>query len=262
MPSIKELRAICQTSEASPSLMSQSIMGKFNRVFSIYLTWIFIRLPFTPNQITVFGTVVYLLGAGLFLKYQFAWNLAGVLLIVLSFLIDAVDGELARYRKMVAGGGVGGVYVEPVSHDVQYGWVFLPIAMGSFWETGSVWPLVAGFAATTSKLLFRLLEFRYNVLLRFWAERKGETYGLVPAPQTTPKTLQYFVFRNFFTGTGLTTMLLIAVLVRRVDFFLYFYGASFFGLWLLLLGKQWMKIQRKLKEEHHAPTPVTHRTQT
>lgn len=223
-------------------------MGRFNRVFSIYLTWIFIRLPFTPNQITIFGTAIYLFGAGLFLKHQFAWNLTGVLLIVLSFLIDAVDGELARYRKMVTGGGVGGVYVEPVSHDVQYGWVFLPIGLGSFWETGLVWPLVAAFAATSSKLLFRLLEFRYNVLLRFWAERKGETYGLVPSPQTTPKTLQYFVFRNFFTGTGLTMMLLIAVIIRRVDLFLYFYGASFFLLWLILFTKQTIRIQTKMKE--------------
>ena len=197
MPTIKELRKICQGSAESPSLLSQSLMGKFNRVFSIYLTWIFIHLPFTPNQITIFGTALYLLGAGLFLKHDFVWNLAGVLLIIFSFLVDAVDGELARYRKMVTGGGVGGVYVEPVSHDVQYGWVFLPVALGQYWETNSILPMIFGFAATSGKLLFRLLEFRYDTLTRFWAERKGATYGLSQAPQKTPKTPQYFIFRNF-----------------------------------------------------------------
>ncbi len=252
MPSIKELRQICQKSQESPSLMSQSIMGKFNRVFSIYLTWIFIRLPFTPNQITIFGTALYLFGAGLFLKHEFVWNLAGVLLIVLSFLVDAVDGELARYGKMVEGGGVGGVYVEPVSHDVQYGWVFLPIALGQFWETGLIWPMVAGFVATSGKLLFRLLEFRYDTLTRFWASRRGTTYGLSETQQKTPKTLQYFIFRNFFTGTGMTMMLLFATLFNRVDLWLYFYGASFFLLWCALEAKQIMKIKNKLKEDSNA----------
>lgn len=247
MPSIKELRQICQSSPESPSLMSQSIMGRFNRVFSIYLAWIFIHLPFTPNQITVFGTALYLLGAGLFLKHEFAWNLAGVILIIISFLVDAVDGELARYRKMVGGGGVGGVYVEPVSHDVQYGWVFLPISLGAYYGTGSVYPLIFGFAATSGKLLFRLLEFRYNTLTRFWAEQRGATYGLTEAPQKTPKTVQYFIFRNFFTGTGMTMMLLIATLFRRVDWWLYFYGASFFLLWCALQIKQIQKIRRHLK---------------
>lgn len=231
--------------------MSQSIMGKFNRVFSIYLTWIFIHLPFTPNQITIFGTALYLLGAGLFLKHEFAWNLAGVLLIILSFLVDAVDGELARYRKMVEGGGVGGVYVEPVSHDVQYGWVFLPIALGQYWETSSILPMIFGFAATSGKLLFRLLEFRYNTLTRFWAERKGQTYGLSQSVQRTPKTIQYFIFRNFFTGTGMTMMLLIATLLGQVDWWLYLYGTSFFLLWCLLQLKQVKKIRKILREDSH-----------
>lgn len=228
--------------------MSQSIMGKFNRAFSIYLTWIFIHLPFTPNQITIFGTAMYLVGAGLFLKHEFYWNLAGVLLIILSFLVDAVDGELARYRKMVTGGGVGGVYVEPVSHDVQYGWVFLPIALGQYWETSLIFPMIAGFVAASGKLLFRLLEFRYDTLTRFWAECGGKTYGLSSAPQKTPKTLQYFIFRNFFTGTGMTMMLLIATLISRVDWWLYFYGASFFLLWCALQLKQVSKIRKKLNE--------------
>lgn len=230
--------------------MSQSIMGRFNRIFSIYLTWIFIRLPFTPNQITIFGTGLYLLGAGLFLKHAFLWNLAGVLLIILSFLVDAVDGELARYRKMAEGGGVGGVYVEPVSHDVQYGWVFLPIALGQYWEIGTIWPMVAGFVATSGKLLFRLLEFRYDSLTRFWASQKGTTYGLSATTQKTPKTVQYFIFRNFFTGTGMTMMLLFGTLIKHVDWWLYFYGASFFLLWCALQLKQIQKIKKHLKENN------------
>ncbi len=244
MPSIKELRAICQNSEVSPNWRTQSLEGRINRVFSIYLTWIFIHLPFTPNQITAFGTAVYLLGAGLFLKHSYAWNLAGVGLVMLSFLLDAVDGELARYRKMTAGGGVGGTYVEPVSHDVQYGFVFLPIGIGVSLATGTLWPLVAGFVATTSKLLFRLLEFRYNNLTRFVSERQGKTYGLVATKQETPTSISYFIFRNVFTGTGMIFPLLIFSLLRHVEWFLYFYGAGFFALWVYLFQKQIGRVKK------------------
>lgn len=244
MPSIKELRLICQNSEASPNWRTQSIEGRMNRIFSIYLTWIFIHLPFTPNQITIAGTTIYLMGASLFLKNNFWWHLGGVGLIILSFWLDAVDGELARYRKMTAGGGVGGAYVEPVSHDIQYAFVFLPIGLGASLALGAFWPLVASFIATSSKLLFRLLEFRYNNLVRFWAEREGKTYGVVSGKQETPATVAYFIYRNLFTGTGMIFPLLAAVMLKHVEWFLYMYATSFALLWIYLLQKQIGRIKK------------------
>jgi len=249
MPSIKELRLICQNSETSPNWRSQSLEGRINRVFSIYLTWVFIHLPFTPNQITIFGTSVYLVGAGFFLKHQYWWNLAGVGMIILSFLLDAVDGELARYRKMTAGGGVGGAYVEPVSHDVQYAFVFLPIGIGATLATNNLLPLIAGFIATSTKLLFRLLEFRYNNLVRFWSEREGQTYGVIKEKKDTPATFSYFIFRNLFTGTGMIFPLLTSVLLQHVEWFLYFYALGFFALWVYLFRKQIRRINDKLKPQ-------------
>lgn len=246
MPTIKELRTICQNSEESPDWRSQSLEGRCNRIFSIYLTWIFVRLPFTPNQITVFGTAVYLAGAGLFALNNYVWNFIGVGLIIFSFWLDAVDGELARYRKLSTGGGVGGVYTEPVSHDIQYGFVFLPIAYGAYLHTGSVLPIFAGFLATSSKLMFRLLEFRWNTLERFWSAQRGEFYGLAKAvgKQRSPATIRYFIFRNLFTGTGMIFPLLAASIINRIEWFVYFYGICYFLLWAMLFLKQINKIRR------------------
>ena len=246
MPSIKELRKICQNSEESPDWRSQSIEGRLNRILSIYLTWIFIKLPFTPNQITVFGTTVYLVGAFVFSFSNYIWNLIGVGLIIVSFWLDAVDGELARYRKLATGGGVGGVYVEPVSHDVQYGFLFLPISYGAYLLTGSILPVLAGFLATSSKLMFRLLEFRWNTLARFWDAQKGEFYGLAKGgKQYSPATVRYFVYRNFFTGTGMIFPLFFASLLNRIQLFLYFYGVFYVLLWSMLLFRQIGRIRRQ-----------------
>ncbi|MBU2530979.1 MAG: CDP-alcohol phosphatidyltransferase family protein, partial [Elusimicrobia bacterium] len=112
MPSIKELRRICQLSEYAPSWRTQSIEGRFNRAFSIYLTWVFIRLPITPNRITALGTIVYLAGAFLFVFNNAMLYALGLFLIFLSFVLDACDGEVARYKRLAQGGNIGGAYVE------------------------------------------------------------------------------------------------------------------------------------------------------
>ena len=233
MPSIRELRDICQNSSQAPSWRSQTFYGRLNRFWAIYLTWIFIRLPFTPNQITIAGTAVFLAGAACFLGGTRAWNLAGILLIMFSYALDAVDGELARYRKLPSKFDMGGVYVEPVSHDVQYGWMFLPIALGVFFKTGSPWAFVAGFAATSGKLLFRLLEFRYDAFRRYADETRGTVYGWV-TKRSTPSSFLYLLYRNTAVTTGTIPLLLVASIVDRVDLFLYGYGAFLFALWLAL----------------------------
>jgi len=247
MPTIKELRQVCQNSEESPSWKTQSFEGRFNRIFSIYLTWIFIKLPFTPNQITIFGTLLYLFAASLFVFNVFIFNVIALVLIFISFLLDAVDGELARYRKMSKGGGVGGAYVEPVTHDIMYAFFFLPISIGATVTfNNNVFLILAAFIATISKLLFRLAEFRYDALIRFWAEQKGEKVGYKQNVKTPP-TIFYFIFRNFFTGTGIFTLLIPAVLLNRLDLFLYFYALSFFLLWCYKMFRQQVRIRNKLK---------------
>lgn len=247
MPSIRELREVCQKASNAPSLASQTLYGRLNRVWSIYLTWIFIRLPFTPNQITTFGTIVFLVGACMFLFHERWANVTGVFLFMLSYALDAVDGELARWRKQPSKFDMGGVYVEPVSHDVQYGWMFLPIALGVYFETGSPWAFVAGFAATSGKLLFRLLEFRFMSFRRYSDEVRGTVYGWV-TKQATPKSISYAVFRNLFVTTGMIPWLLLASFLNRVDVWLYFYGIGLFALYIALFlrnAKRVMDLSKK-----------------
>lgn len=247
MPSIRELRKICQKSEDAPSWRTQSIEGRFNRIFSIYLTWFFIHTPITPNGITILGTLVYLTGASLFIFNQINFQIIGLFLIFVSFVLDACDGEVARYRKSKTDGGAGGAYVEPVSHDIMYAFFFLPIGIGSSIYYGTLFPLIAAFVATSSKLLFRLAEFRYDALERTLAEKRGKVYGWT-RDMKTPKTMSYLIFRNFFTGTGVFFVLIFAVIIQRIDWFLYFYAISFFLLWCYKMFRQWKKILKLRKE--------------
>lgn len=246
MPSIKELRQICQKSELAPSWRTQSLEGRFNRIFSIYLTWIFIHFPISPNQITVLGVLIYLGGAFLFIFNDIKLQIAGLFALFLSFVLDACDGEVARYRREsgVQSNGAGGAYVEPVSHDVMYAFFFLPIGIGAFFAGGGLFTMMAAFIATAGKLLFRLAELRLDALNRYLALKKGDYAGLMklgPTP-ATPRTAVYFLYRNLFTSTGLFFVLIAATALRHLDWYLYFYAASLLLLLIYKMVRQWRKI--------------------
>ncbi|MBU1179362.1 hypothetical protein KJ885_00270, partial [Patescibacteria group bacterium] len=172
----------------------------------------------------------------------------GLFLIFLSFVLDACDGEVARYKRLAQGGNIGGAYVEPVSHDIMYAFFFLPIGIGASLASGSLLPLIAAFVATASKLLFRLAEFRYDALKRILAEKEGKTYGWMQNKKT-PTSMFYFIYRNFFTGTGMFFVLIIVVILDKINWFLYFYATTLFFLWCYKMLRQWKKIKRKTKQE-------------
>lgn len=253
MPSIKELRAICQNSKEAPSWRTQSLEGKFNRVFSIYLTWILSHSRIPVTAVNISGTLLYLAGAFLFIFNNYKLQIAGLFLIFLSFVFDAADGELARYRKLPKKETiVGGAYIEPVSHDIMYGFFFLPIGLGITLATGQILPLLAAFGATVFKLIFRLLECRYELLAVYGlpAEHalKAADAGELQQKKEPPPSIIYFIYRNFFTGTGMFFVLIFAVFFKHTDYFLYFFGSFFFLFWCYKMRTLWKKIRLRTKD--------------
>ena len=115
MESIKELRVMLQT----------NVLGHpiFQRVLSLYLTWPLLPTPITPNQITVF---MLLLGTTAAAAIIAGWFVAGLLLAYLNVLFDAVDGEVARYKKIYS---LRGVYLDLVNHLWTGAVIFLAVTL-------------------------------------------------------------------------------------------------------------------------------------
>ena len=178
-------------------------------------------------------------------------------MVVLAYILDASDGELARYRRhqgQTSKYDLGGVYVEPTSHDTQYGFMLVPMGYGAMIATGSALPLVAAAFATIGKLMFRLLEFRYMAAARHIDEIQGATYGWKQNVQT-PTTLTYRLYRNFSTVCGMMPLLLIAILVDRIDIFLYAYAVLFIVLWAVKFDRNVEKIQKKMQKNETTNLP-------
>ncbi len=71
-----------------------------NRAISRKITRFFVKLPFTPNQITVFNFLISVISGWLFSLSGYLGLLLGGLLTQFSSIFDGVDGEVARLKYM------------------------------------------------------------------------------------------------------------------------------------------------------------------
>jgi phosphatidylglycerophosphate synthase len=117
---LSELRAIAQPPQYSPS-----VTDRFYRAFSIFLSIPLARLGATPNGITLGWTVLGLAAAACLLSPSWAVRLAGGLALELSYLLDYVDGEVARLtgRKSTTG-----EFIDLIGHGLIK--ISLPLAVG------------------------------------------------------------------------------------------------------------------------------------
>jgi phosphatidylglycerophosphate synthase len=147
IPPIKELRRICQGNILNRD--NESWYGKiFIRKISIYLTKLILIIPpnISANQITLFGVLLNLVGA-IFLATGKSWYLiAGALILQGAFILDCVDGEIARYRKT---NNLLGRYAEKISDGyISNPLIFMGLSIGVYNATNSITPILCGFSAS------------------------------------------------------------------------------------------------------------------
>lgn len=113
-PSLAELKEKGQPQEVLDRLNDEHWLGRlYGRKLSPYATWVFARIGWSPNAVTVTfivcgiaaGVVVALGGLGT--------AIAGALLIQLYLILDCSDGELARWSNRKS---VSGIYLDGIGH--------------------------------------------------------------------------------------------------------------------------------------------------
>ncbi|RAY14199.1 CDP-alcohol phosphatidyltransferase family protein [Actinomadura craniellae] len=109
----------------------------YMRSLSPYFSWFFLRLGFTPNQLTYLMIVCGMLaGLVVALPVGGVWTaLGGAVLIQAYLLLDCSDGEVARYTGQTS---VAGVFLDRIGHYLSE--VALLIGLGvraqAAWESG------------------------------------------------------------------------------------------------------------------------------
>jgi phosphatidylglycerophosphate synthase len=113
-PSLAELREKGQPQWVLDRVNDEHWLGRlYGRKLSPYATWVFARLGWSPNAVTV-AFIVCGIAAGVVIAFGgLATAIAGAVLVQLYLIFDCSDGELARWTGRKS---AGGVYLDLIGH--------------------------------------------------------------------------------------------------------------------------------------------------
>ena len=158
MTTIKELKQICQGHKLSLKRYSWWLRY-VSRGISIYITALAIRLRLTPNQVTFFSLLVGLIMSGVLLDGEPWAVFIGALLFQFFYILDSVDGELAKYKTYMEkdkvfhhklGHTLTGTFYDSFLHYILLPCFFFSTAIGQYRIIGSFYIIIIGFLASIS----------------------------------------------------------------------------------------------------------------
>lgn len=177
---------------------------------SIYFTLVVASTSLKPNQITLAGIFLGIIGSAIiFFSLSTTGLLAGIILVYLSILLDKVDGELARYKKQFS---LKGIYLDEIAHLIIPPLFMLAMV---FRIKPPVLLLFSGFgifgmlAAVSLPILRASHNLKYHIFLKKYVKNKDlfnlpnitptddfqefrQKYSLFYAPLRILHQLQYF----------------------------------------------------------------------
>ena len=113
------------------------------------------RAGLTPNQVTVLALCVGIAAGAAFATGERAGYIAGAVLVYLSFVLDCVDGQLARYTRRFS---KFGAYIDSIFDRTKEYAAFAGLAIGA--SSSEVWVLAA--AMLTLQTLRHSFDFSYG----------------------------------------------------------------------------------------------------
>jgi len=159
------------------------ILETLTRCTDAPLTWLILKTPLTPNMVTVMSLVTALTACFLFQLGEYRYVGLGGVVFYFSVVLDVVDGDIARLKKM---GSVWGAWFDEMTDTVKMSLGVFTLGLGIWRMTGSDTILIAGSIGAMNILFFNYC--RQHVLYRLTAGTKFEK-----EPEVT-------VSKNFFIG--------------------------------------------------------------
>ena len=171
---IDELRVITQ----HPRREYDTWYGKHVcRKLSIYITWLFLKLNISPHIATLIFSVTGVISCVSFAVGGKLSFIIGALLLQLWYLLDHVDGEIARYIDKVT---ISGIFFDKIGHYIVHPLVFLSIGLGAYNDLGIKLALPLSFIAALSVNMIGLIEeLEYSTLYKAGvSSRPGQDGGM------------------------------------------------------------------------------------
>lgn len=150
--------------------LSDPIVGRiFFRPFSIPIAKKLAKTGITPNKVTLFSLALAVVASAFFAFGEWRFLIPGAIFAILSAIFDAVDGDLAREKKMQSSAGE---WLDSVCDSLRKFLMLAAIAIGQFRVTLDPFVFVLGIAAIGNFFLIETVRMRSQLSLLKGAREK------------------------------------------------------------------------------------------
>ncbi len=205
------------------------VVGVFTRRYiSTNITQIVARTSLKPNHITFFSLIVGI-AAFYFLSTGQRLNLviAGVL-IFLSKILDAVDGELARVKKLET---KRGAWLDGISDRLKENVYFFGIALGLYNQTGNVMVWYYAFIASIGVHMLAIVLEHTGMMDKSALKETHSDFWLVKIARKCGIKQQYLALQ----ADTYLFVLYVGVVLNQLLFVLWFFMIVINLYWLAIV---------------------------
>jgi phosphatidylglycerophosphate synthase len=199
LPSINELKNICQKFYKDPNgPLSETFSRYTYHKITIYISWLFLHTKISPNQVSLMSLITGLAGC-IFLTLPGLYPIIGIILFNLTYILDIVDGDIARFRKICS---LSGAFFDRLTTAIIDPLAYLALAYAVYSRIGDINVFFFGVSAAFSLLLFKTVNgyLHLAVLEPVMHKKHSEMFNLQDKSPKDDVVTTFFDYRpsNFF----------------------------------------------------------------
>jgi len=190
---------------------------KLYRFISKYISYIFVHIGITPNQITITHSLLELFGLLILASGNYNYYYYAIVLLVLGGILDNVDGEVARFTKNFS---TAGYYLDYIFHRIIHPLFYLSLSIGIYQNINSITIIYFGVIASIGYIVSEISTNVYKHIL-FDKGVKADTMN----DDTTNKINTRIIWWNFtiFCFDHMKVGLLLLTVFNKPELLIYFY---------------------------------------
>ena len=224
MKPTKEQLDKCVKDHPDEGIVATLIVRKISIMFTKYIA----RTSITPNQISIFSFILGIIGSYFISSGEWNYLIIGGALIPFSYIMDSVDGEIARLKNW---GSKKGGFLDSMLDRVKEGIIFLALSIALYKQTGNALAWTLGFIALFSVMMTNTVLQAAGKLDRKVLRSTHESLPIIKKLKAMGIKQSFFSlgvdFHLFFIGVGVALnqiemVLWFFVIIQNIYWFIIF----------------------------------------
>lgn len=220
------------------------------RKASFPVTYLFINSGWSANMVSVLSWILIFVAAVFLSINNFWWMLAGVLLTNFWLVLDCVDGNIARVKKVKT---FMGDFFDAVAGYGPFSFTTLALGIAAYntsflvTEESKIWLIVIGGFGAMCNLYMRLIHQKYLNCYFVAEEKLGESEQITLKDTEDKKSFSYIreqIDKNLGVAGLFMPWLFVALFTNTFDIMVLFYSLYYFASFIAICFLYCKKAER------------------